>query len=100
MGSTNTSLMKKQLLKLKCSSRQHLKVILLNILRKKFSFVQLSLINISTYVVPGMDFHDLLEIPPGDRRRYHDDISIIIISLEGRIWRSCMQTRAQSINKS
>ncbi|CAL9118989.1 unnamed protein product [Musa acuminata var. zebrina] len=40
----------------------------------------------------GMDFHDLLEIPQGDRRRYHDDISIIIISLEGRIWRSCTQT--------
>ncbi|XP_074583734.1 putative protein phosphatase 2C 4 [Curcuma longa] len=38
----------------------------------------------------GMDFHELLEIPQGDRRRYHDDISIIIISLEGQIWRSCM----------
>ncbi|KAH7667845.1 Protein-serine/threonine phosphatase protein [Dioscorea alata] len=38
----------------------------------------------------GMDFHELLEIPQGDRRRYHDDVSIIIISLEGRIWRSCM----------
>ncbi|KAI4385546.1 hypothetical protein MLD38_003559 [Melastoma candidum] len=38
----------------------------------------------------GMEFHDLLEIPQGDRRRYHDDISIIIISLEGRIWRSCV----------
>lgn len=37
----------------------------------------------------GMDFHELLEIPQGDRRRYHDDISIIVISLEGRIWRSC-----------
>lgn len=37
----------------------------------------------------GIEFHDLLEIPHGDpRRRYHDDISIIIISLEGRIWRS------------
>ncbi|KAK9170493.1 hypothetical protein Syun_002633 [Stephania yunnanensis] len=36
----------------------------------------------------GMDFHDLLEIPQGDRRRYHDDISIIVISFEGRIWRS------------
>ncbi|XP_042475294.1 probable protein phosphatase 2C 23 [Macadamia integrifolia] len=36
----------------------------------------------------GMDFHELLEIPPGDRRRYHDDVSIIVISLEGRIWRS------------
>ncbi|KAI3667665.1 hypothetical protein L6452_42734 [Arctium lappa] len=38
----------------------------------------------------GMDFHQLLEIPQGDRRRYHDDVSIIVISLEGRIWRSCV----------
>ncbi|GAV57924.1 PP2C domain-containing protein [Cephalotus follicularis] len=38
----------------------------------------------------GMDFHELLEIPQGDRRRYHDDISVIVISLEGRIWRSCV----------
>ncbi|XP_074578202.1 putative protein phosphatase 2C 4 [Curcuma longa] len=38
----------------------------------------------------GMDFHELFEIEQGDRRRYHDDISIIIISLEGQIWRSCM----------
>ncbi|KAK4376026.1 hypothetical protein RND71_006703 [Anisodus tanguticus] len=36
----------------------------------------------------GMEFHELLEIPQGDRRRYHDDVSIIVISLEGRIWRS------------
>ncbi|KAI4318986.1 hypothetical protein MLD38_032638 [Melastoma candidum] len=38
----------------------------------------------------GVDFHELLEIPQGERRRYHDDVSIIIISLEGRIWRSSM----------
>ncbi|XP_047316471.1 probable protein phosphatase 2C 4 [Impatiens glandulifera] len=38
----------------------------------------------------GMDFHELLDIPQGDRRRYHDDVSIIIISFEGRIWRSNM----------
>ncbi|MQL98671.1 hypothetical protein Taro_031376 [Colocasia esculenta] len=38
----------------------------------------------------GMDFHELLEIPQGDRRRYHDDVSIIVISLEGRIWRYCV----------
>ncbi|KAA8543887.1 hypothetical protein F0562_021936 [Nyssa sinensis] len=38
----------------------------------------------------GMDFHELLEIPQGDRRRYHDDVFIIVISLEGRIWRSCV----------
>ncbi|XP_020688110.2 probable protein phosphatase 2C 23 [Dendrobium catenatum] len=37
----------------------------------------------------GMDFHELLEIPQGDRRRYHDDVSVVIISFEGRIWRSC-----------
>ncbi|XP_078428844.1 putative protein phosphatase 2C 23 isoform X2 [Wolffia australiana] len=35
----------------------------------------------------GMDFHQLLEIPQGDRRKYHDDVSVIVISLEGRIWR-------------
>ncbi|CAA2974247.1 probable phosphatase 2C 4 [Olea europaea subsp. europaea] len=39
----------------------------------------------------GMDFHELLDIPQGDRRKYHDDVSIIIISFEGRIWRSSMQ---------
>ncbi|GJM97083.1 hypothetical protein PR202_ga13983 [Eleusine coracana subsp. coracana] len=38
----------------------------------------------------GMDFHELIEIPQGDRRRYHDDVSVIVISLEGRIWRSCV----------
>ncbi|OVA18353.1 Protein phosphatase 2C (PP2C)-like domain [Macleaya cordata] len=38
----------------------------------------------------GLDFHELLEIPQGDRRRYHDDVSIIVISFEGRIWRSCV----------
>ncbi|XP_051177415.1 protein phosphatase 2C 35 [Lolium perenne] len=38
----------------------------------------------------GMDFHELIEIPQGDRRQYHDDVSVIIISLEGRIWRSCV----------
>ncbi|XP_072974887.1 probable protein phosphatase 2C 4 [Typha angustifolia] len=38
----------------------------------------------------GMDFHELLDIPQGFRRKYHDDVSIIIISLEGRIWRSSM----------
>ncbi|KAI5682365.1 hypothetical protein M9H77_03593 [Catharanthus roseus] len=36
----------------------------------------------------GMDFHELLDISQGDRRRYHDDVSVIIISFEGRIWRS------------
>ncbi|KAL5217813.1 hypothetical protein ABZP36_018497 [Zizania latifolia] len=36
----------------------------------------------------GMDCRRLLEIPHGDRRNYHDDVSIIVISFEGRIWRS------------
>ncbi|XP_057757599.1 probable protein phosphatase 2C 4 [Arachis stenosperma] len=36
----------------------------------------------------GMNFHELLDIPQGERRLYHDDISIVIISLEGKIWRS------------
>ncbi|XP_074263773.1 putative protein phosphatase 2C 23 isoform X2 [Silene latifolia] len=33
----------------------------------------------------GLDFYELLEIPQGDRCGYHDDVSIIVISLEGRI---------------
>ncbi|KAJ7524088.1 hypothetical protein O6H91_18G077100 [Diphasiastrum complanatum] len=36
----------------------------------------------------GMDFHELLEIPQGDRRKYHDDVSVMVISVEGRVWRS------------
>ncbi|EFJ13137.1 hypothetical protein SELMODRAFT_182066 [Selaginella moellendorffii] len=36
----------------------------------------------------GMEFHDLLDIPQGDRRKYHDDLSVMVVSLEGRIWRS------------
>ncbi|KAL6841014.1 hypothetical protein ACP4OV_029274 [Aristida adscensionis] len=36
----------------------------------------------------GMGFRELLEVQQGERRRYHDDVSIIIISLEGKIWRS------------
>ncbi|KAK7269521.1 hypothetical protein RIF29_22252 [Crotalaria pallida] len=36
----------------------------------------------------GMDFHELLDIPHGDRRKYHDDVSVMVVSLEGRIWRS------------
>ncbi|KAL1201970.1 putative protein phosphatase 2C 4 [Cardamine amara subsp. amara] len=38
----------------------------------------------------GMDFYELLEIPQGERRRYHDDVSIVVISLEGRMWKSCV----------
>ncbi|PUZ41691.1 hypothetical protein GQ55_9G524500 [Panicum hallii var. hallii] len=36
----------------------------------------------------GMALHELLDIPHGARRHYHDDVSIIVISFEGRIWRS------------
>ncbi|XP_062222371.1 probable protein phosphatase 2C 26 [Phragmites australis] len=36
----------------------------------------------------GMDFFELLDIPQGDRRKYHDDVTIMVISLEGRIWKS------------
>ncbi|CAM0872509.1 unnamed protein product [Alopecurus aequalis] len=36
----------------------------------------------------GMECHQLLEVPHGIRRKYHDDVSIIVISFEGRIWRS------------
>ncbi|XP_051230804.1 probable protein phosphatase 2C 31 [Lolium perenne] len=36
----------------------------------------------------GMECHQLLEVPHGDRRNYHDDVSIIVISFEGRLWRS------------
>ncbi|XP_065023733.1 probable protein phosphatase 2C 23 [Musa acuminata AAA Group] len=38
----------------------------------------------------GMDFDQLLDVPQGDRRRYHDDVSVILISMEGRMWRSCL----------
>lgn len=42
-------------------------------------------------VFAGMEFHDLLDIPQGDRRKYHDDVSVMVVSLEGRIWRSSGQ---------
>ncbi|KAL8136158.1 hypothetical protein AgCh_010671 [Apium graveolens] len=38
----------------------------------------------------GLKFHELLDIPQGERRKYHDDVSIVIISFEGRIWRSSL----------
>jgi hypothetical protein len=38
--------------------------------------------------VAGMESRQLLDIPRGERRHYHDDVSIIVISFEGRIWRS------------
>ncbi|KAL6349331.1 hypothetical protein AAG906_033987 [Vitis piasezkii] len=36
----------------------------------------------------GLNFHELLDIPQGDRRKYHDDVTVMVISLEGRIWKS------------
>lgn len=36
----------------------------------------------------GMELHELLDIPQGDRRKYHDDVTVMVISLEGRIWKS------------
>jgi serine/threonine protein phosphatase PrpC len=37
----------------------------------------------------GMELHELLDIPRGDhRRKYHDDVTVMVISLEGRIWKS------------
>ncbi|KAG6489729.1 probable protein phosphatase 2C 26 [Zingiber officinale] len=38
----------------------------------------------------GLDFLELLDIPQGDRRKYHDDVTVMVISLEvdGRIWKS------------
>ncbi|KAL6008499.1 hypothetical protein ACLOJK_034011 [Asimina triloba] len=36
----------------------------------------------------GMGFRELLDIPQGDRRKYHDDVTVMVVSLEGRIWKS------------
>ncbi|CAM8922815.1 unnamed protein product [Rhodiola kirilowii] len=36
----------------------------------------------------GMDIHELLDIPQGDRRKYHDDVTVMVFSLEGRLWKS------------
>ncbi|KAK3026943.1 hypothetical protein RJ639_040349 [Escallonia herrerae] len=44
--------------------------------------------SLSYFPASGMDFHELLDIPQGDRRKYHDDVSVMVVSLEGRIWRS------------
>ncbi|KAA8516432.1 hypothetical protein F0562_016725 [Nyssa sinensis] len=76
--------MKKLFLRLRCSLIHFLRVILHNILLKKYYFAPAK--------KAGMDFHELLDIPQGDRRRYHDDVSVIIISFEGRIWRSSITT--------
>lgn len=55
-----------------------------------------------TNILAGMEFHDLLDIPQGDRRKYHDDVSVMVVSLEGRIWRSSGQyypERKQKFNR-
>ncbi|CAM8943656.1 unnamed protein product [Rhodiola kirilowii] len=36
----------------------------------------------------GMNLHELLDIPQGERRKYHDDVTVMVVSLEGRIWKS------------
>ncbi|KAF3330513.1 hypothetical protein FCM35_KLT03867 [Carex littledalei] len=43
----------------------------------------------------GKDVNDLIGLPQGERRKYHDDVSIVIISLDGKIWRStpCLDER-------
>ena len=33
-------------------------------------------------------FSRVIGYPQGARRKYHDDVSVMVISLEGRIWRS------------
>ncbi|KAL9669262.1 hypothetical protein QQ045_006805 [Rhodiola kirilowii] len=33
----------------------------------------------------GIDLHELLDIPQRDRRKYHDDVTVMVVSLEGRI---------------
>lgn len=43
---------------------------------------------LKVWVRAGMELNELLDIPQGDRRKYHDDVSVMVISLEGRIWRS------------
>ena len=48
----------------------------------------LNLDMVHPFFVAGMASHELLDIPHGARRHYHDDVSIIVISFEGRIWRS------------
>ena len=55
---------------------------IVQLLCEKFSLINLNC------DLSGMDFHELLDIPQGERRRYHDDVSIVVISLEGIIWRS------------
>lgn len=48
----------------------------------------MTIIELVTVSFVGMGFHELLDIPQGDRRKYHDDVTVMVISLEGRIWKS------------
>lgn len=45
-------------------------------------------VSLALRCVAGMESHQLLSIPHGARRHYHDDVSVVVISFEGRIWRS------------
>lgn len=53
-----------------------------------FSYSYSLPIIILIWLSAGMDLHELLDIPQGDRRKYHDDVTVMVISLEGRIWKS------------
>lgn len=46
------------------------------------------LIFILIFFLAGMDLKELLEIPQGARRKFHDDVTVIVIFIEGRIWKS------------
>ncbi|CAJ1798889.1 unnamed protein product [Sphenostylis stenocarpa] len=48
----------------------------------------------------GLEFHELLDIPQGERRHYHDDISVVVISLEGKIWLQHFQLPVQKLFES
>ena len=66
----------------------------INLLLKPCASEQLLIYNLHSdlvildLIVTGMDFHELLDIPQGDRRKYHDDVTVMVVSLEGRIWKS------------
>ncbi|KAG2326714.1 hypothetical protein Bca52824_009442 [Brassica carinata] len=63
--------------------------ILLNMLYRNFLSVQLSCLVINDCWKTGLGFHELLDIPQGDRRKYHDDCTVLVIALGGsRIWKS------------
>lgn len=51
-------------------------------------FCSFSASKFAVFCFAGLEFHELLDIPQGDRRKYHDDVTVMVISLEGRIWKS------------